>query len=75
MIAGESQQYRSQDAAGNYKFGYDNAWTDGAWGSGAHSRHEVGDGWGNKEGSYSLAIGDGRVRKVSDRFLWANLIG
>ena len=61
---GQSYQYRKQDGWGNYKFGYDNSWNDG-WGHGAHSRHETGDSWGNKEGSYSLNIGDGRSRVVS----------
>jgi len=60
---GKSYQYRKQSGWGDYKFGYDAAWTDG-WGSGAHSRHETGDSWGNKEGSYTLRVGDGRERVV-----------
>ncbi|CAM1305448.1 Uncharacterised protein g4050 [Pycnogonum litorale] len=31
---------------------------------GGHGRHESGDGYGNKKGSYSLTDADGRVRKV-----------
>ncbi|CAM1305453.1 Uncharacterised protein g4054 [Pycnogonum litorale] len=31
---------------------------------GGHGRHESGDGYGNKRGSYSLTDADGRVRKV-----------
>jgi len=61
---GESTQSRKQDASGNYAFAYDAAWQDGAWGSGAHSQRESGDAWGNKEGAYSLNIGDGRSRVV-----------
>jgi len=61
---GHSTQYRKQSGWGPYSFGYDASWSDGAWGSGAHSRHETGDAWGNKEGSYSLNIGDGRSRMV-----------
>jgi len=61
---GHSTQYRKQSGWGDYKFGYDASWSDGAWGSGAHSQHETGDSWGNKEGSYSLNVGDGRSRVV-----------
>jgi len=61
---GHSTQSRKQDAGGNYAFAYDAAWQDGAWGSGAHGQRESGDAWGNKEGSYSLNIGDGRSRLV-----------
>jgi len=61
---GHSTQSRKQDASGNYAFSYDNSWSDGAWGSGAHGQRESGDAWGNKEGSYSLNIGDGRSRVV-----------
>jgi len=61
---GHSTQYRKQSGWGDYKFGYDASWSDGAWGSGAQSRHETGDAWGNKEGSYSLNVGDGRSRVV-----------
>jgi len=60
---GHSNQYRSQDGWGNYKFGYDEQHHD-SWGSGGSSRHETGDAWGNKEGSYSLNVGDGRQRVV-----------
>ena len=45
---------------GNYAFGYDIVDGKGA----SNSRAEVGDGYGNKKGSYTLADIDGRVRKV-----------
>lgn len=45
---------------GNYAFGYDIVDGKGA----SNSRSEVGDAYGNKKGSYSLADIDGRVRKV-----------
>lgn len=60
---GHSTQYRKQDLAGNYAFGYDEQHHDG-WGSGGSSRDETGDAWGNKQGSYSLNVGDGRQRVV-----------
>lgn len=61
--SGNSWQYRKQDGWGNYAFGYDEQHHD-AWGSGGSSRDEKGDSWGNKEGSYSLNVGDGRQRVV-----------
>ncbi|KAK8786113.1 hypothetical protein V5799_007527 [Amblyomma americanum] len=57
--AGHSNQHRSQDLAGNYKFGYKEAHT-----SGSSFRQEAGDAWGNKVGSYGLTDADGRVRVV-----------
>ncbi|CAL1274699.1 unnamed protein product, partial [Larinioides sclopetarius] len=52
---GQSASSRSQDAFGNYAFGYDSA---------TNSRSEVGDAHGNKKGSYTLADIDGRARRV-----------
>ncbi|XP_064487583.1 cuticle protein 14-like [Ornithodoros turicata] len=57
--AGHSNQHRSQDLAGNYKFGYNEQHT-----SGGSFRQESGDAWGNKAGSYGLRDADGRVRVV-----------
>jgi len=56
---GHSEQSRKQDAAGNYAFAYNEQ-----HGDGGSSRKESGDGWGNKVGSYSLNIADGRQRIV-----------
>ncbi|KAL1436660.1 hypothetical protein MTO96_049554 [Rhipicephalus appendiculatus] len=44
---------------GNYQFGYDEKHT-----SGGSFRHETGDAYGNKYGSYGLTDADGRVRIV-----------
>ncbi|XP_064488467.1 fibroin heavy chain-like [Ornithodoros turicata] len=56
---GHSNSHRAQDLAGNYNFGYNEVHT-----SGGSSRHETGDAFGNKVGSYSLRDADGRVRVV-----------
>lgn len=56
---GHSEQTRKQDAAGNYAFSYNEQHKDGG-----SSRKESGDGWGNKVGSYSLNVADGRQRTV-----------
>ncbi|KFM73251.1 Cuticle protein 14 isoform b, partial [Stegodyphus mimosarum] len=56
---GTSQQYRQQDATGNYQFGYNEAHS-----SGSTFRKESGDSWGNKYGSYGLTDADGRYRVV-----------
>ncbi|GFS35340.1 adult-specific rigid cuticular protein 15.7, partial [Nephila pilipes] len=48
---GVSTSARSQDAFGNYAFGYDIKDGLGA----ANSRSEVGDAHGNKKGSYTIA--------------------
>ncbi|GFY58267.1 adult-specific rigid cuticular protein 15.7 [Trichonephila inaurata madagascariensis] len=57
---GVSTSARSQDAFGNYAFGYDIKDGLGA----ANSRSEVGDVHGNKKGSYTIADIDGRARRV-----------
>ncbi|GBN11232.1 Adult-specific rigid cuticular protein 15.7 [Araneus ventricosus] len=57
---GISASSRSQDAFGNYAFGYDIKDGLGA----TNSRSEVGDAHGNKKGSYTLADIDGRARQV-----------
>jgi len=57
---GHSNSFRKQDDHGNYAFGYDIVGHDG----GKNSRHESGDGHGNKHGSYSLHDVDGRHRVV-----------
>ncbi|GFY58259.1 adult-specific rigid cuticular protein 15.7 [Trichonephila inaurata madagascariensis] len=57
---GVSTSARSQDAFGNYAFGYDIKDGLGA----ANSRSEVGDAHGNKKGSYTIADIDGRARRV-----------
>ncbi|GIX97329.1 hypothetical protein CEXT_500411 [Caerostris extrusa] len=57
---GVSTSSRSQDAFGNYAFGYNIKDGLGA----TNSRSEVGDGYGNKKGSYTLADIDGRARRV-----------
>ncbi|KAF8787600.1 Adult-specific rigid cuticular protein 15.7 like protein [Argiope bruennichi] len=57
---GVSARSQTQDAYGNYAFGYDIKDGLGA----TNSRSEVGDAYGNKKGSYSLADIDGRARRV-----------
>ncbi|GFR05955.1 cuticle protein 14 isoform a [Trichonephila clavata] len=56
---GSSAQYRSQDALGNYAFGYNEG-----HGSGATFRKETGSG-GVVAGSYGLSVADGRQRVVN----------
>ncbi|GFY55756.1 adult-specific rigid cuticular protein 15.7 [Trichonephila inaurata madagascariensis] len=60
VSTGVSNSARSQDAFGNYAFGYDIKDGLGA----ANSRSEVGDAHGNKKGSYTIADIDGRARRV-----------
>ncbi|GFS46499.1 adult-specific rigid cuticular protein 15.7 [Nephila pilipes] len=60
VSTGVSTSARSQDAFGNYAFGYDIKDGIGA----ANSRSEVGDAHGNKKGSYTIADIDGRARRV-----------
>ncbi|GFY49796.1 adult-specific rigid cuticular protein 15.7 [Trichonephila inaurata madagascariensis] len=60
ISTGVSTSARSQDAFGNYAFGYDIKDGLGA----ANSRSEVGDAHGNKKGSYTIADIDGRARRV-----------
>ncbi|PRD35724.1 UNVERIFIED_CONTAM: Adult-specific rigid cuticular protein 15.7 [Trichonephila clavipes] len=60
VSTGVSTSARSQDAFGNYAFGYDIKDGLGA----ANSRSEVGDAHGNKKGSYTIADIDGRARRV-----------
>ncbi|GFS67673.1 adult-specific rigid cuticular protein 15.7 [Trichonephila clavipes] len=60
ISTGVSNSARSQDAFGNYAFGY--GIKDGLGAS--NSRSEVGDGYGNKKGSYTIADIDGRARRV-----------
>ncbi|GFU19045.1 adult-specific rigid cuticular protein 15.7 [Nephila pilipes] len=60
VSTGVSTSARSQDALGNYAFGYDIKDGLGA----ANSRSEVGDALGNKKGSYTIADIDGRARRV-----------
>ncbi|GBN10553.1 Adult-specific rigid cuticular protein 15.7, partial [Araneus ventricosus] len=57
---GVSARSQTQDAYGNYAFGYDIKDGLGA----TNSRSEVGDAHGNKRGSYTLADIDGRARRV-----------
>ncbi|GBO26083.1 Adult-specific rigid cuticular protein 15.7, partial [Araneus ventricosus] len=57
---GVSARSQTQDAFGNYAFGYDIKDGLGA----TNSRSEVGDAHGNKKGSYTLADIDGRARRV-----------
>ncbi|GFR15349.1 adult-specific rigid cuticular protein 15.7, partial [Trichonephila clavata] len=59
VSTGVSTSARSQDAFGNYAFGYDIK--DGL---GAATPIEVGDAHGNKKGSYTIADIDGRARRV-----------
>ncbi|GFT07617.1 cuticle protein 14 isoform a [Nephila pilipes] len=56
---GASAQYRSQDALGNYAFGYNEG-----HGTGATFRKEAGSN-GVVAGSYGLAVADGRQRVVN----------
>ncbi|PRD24329.1 UNVERIFIED_CONTAM: Adult-specific rigid cuticular protein 15.7 [Trichonephila clavipes] len=60
VSTGVSTSAQSQDAFGNYAFGYDIKDGLGA----ANSRSEVGDAHGNKKGSYTIADIDGRARRV-----------
>ncbi|GFY61078.1 adult-specific rigid cuticular protein 15.7 [Trichonephila inaurata madagascariensis] len=60
ISTGVSNSARSQDAFGNYAFGY--GIKDGL--GAANSRSEVGDAYGNKKGSYTIADIDGRARRV-----------
>ncbi|RWS06538.1 Cuticle protein 14-like isoform b, partial [Dinothrombium tinctorium] len=57
---GSSSQFRSQDNAGNYNFGYDEEHA-----TGGSFRREKGDAHGNKVGSYGLRDIDGRLRVVN----------
>ncbi|GIY66453.1 adult-specific rigid cuticular protein 15.7 [Caerostris extrusa] len=57
---GVSASSRQQDAHGNYAFGYEIKDKLGA----TNSRSEIGDGYGNKKGSYTLNDIDGRARRV-----------
>ena len=59
MSSGHSTQVRKQDASGNYAFAYDEQGP-----TGGTSREESGDSWGNKQGSYSLNVGDGRYFSI-----------
>jgi len=58
LSTGTSTQSRSQDAAGNYAFAYNEQHA-----TGGSSRSESGNPWGSV-GSYSLNVGDGRQRVV-----------
>jgi hypothetical protein len=58
LSTGTSTQTRSQDAAGNYAFSYNEQHA-----TGGSSRSESGNPWGSV-GSYSLNVGDGRQRVV-----------
>ncbi|GIZ02777.1 hypothetical protein CEXT_132491 [Caerostris extrusa] len=60
VITELSNSARSQDAFGNYAFGY--GIKDGL--GATNSRSEVGDAHGNKKGSYTIADIDGRARRV-----------
>ncbi|GFY75001.1 adult-specific rigid cuticular protein 15.7 [Trichonephila inaurata madagascariensis] len=60
ISTGVSNSARSQDAFGNYAFGY--GIKDGL--GAANSRSEVGDAYGNRKGSYTIADIDGRARRV-----------
>ncbi|GIY44061.1 adult-specific rigid cuticular protein 15.7 [Caerostris extrusa] len=57
---GVSNSAQSQDAYGNYAFGY--GIKDGL--GATNSRSEVGDAHGNKKGSYTIADIDGRARRA-----------
>jgi len=62
ISTGHSSSSRSQDAAGNYAFAYDEQ-----HGDGGSSRKESGSGWGPSQvvkGSYTLNVADGRQRVV-----------
>ncbi|XP_035224350.1 adult-specific rigid cuticular protein 15.7-like [Stegodyphus dumicola] len=60
VSTGVSQTSRQQDAHGSYAFGYDIVDKHGA----SNSRSEVGDGYGNKKGTYTIHDIDGRARRV-----------
>ncbi|KAF8787604.1 Adult-specific rigid cuticular protein 15.7 like protein [Argiope bruennichi] len=60
LNTGISSRSQTQDAFGNYAFGYDIKDGLGA----TNSRSEVGDAHGNRKGSYTLADIDGRARRV-----------
>ncbi|XP_035214219.1 adult-specific rigid cuticular protein 15.7-like [Stegodyphus dumicola] len=60
VSTGVSSSSRTQDAYGNYAFGYDIVDKLGA----SNSRSEVGDGYGNKKGTYTIHDIDGRARRV-----------
>ncbi|XP_035221198.1 adult-specific rigid cuticular protein 15.7-like [Stegodyphus dumicola] len=60
ISTGSSVSSRSQDAIGNYAFGYDIVDGHGA----SNSRSEIGDAHGNKKGSYTIHDIDGRARRV-----------
>lgn len=57
---GTSSQFRNEDFAGNYNFGYDEDHS-----SGGSFRRETGNALGVKAGSYGLRDADGRVRVVN----------
>lgn len=57
---GTSSQFRNEDFAGNYNFGYDEDHS-----SGGSFRRETGNALGVKQGSYGLRDADGRVRVVN----------
>lgn len=57
---GTSTQFRNEDFAGNYNFGYDEDHS-----SGGSFRRETGNALGVKVGSYGLRDADGRVRVVN----------
>ncbi|XP_067145055.1 adult-specific rigid cuticular protein 15.7-like [Centruroides vittatus] len=59
-IGGHSVSSRRQDDFGNYAFNYQIVNGVGA----TNGRSEVGDGWGNKRGSYVIGDIDGRARRV-----------
>jgi len=59
LSTGHSTSSRTQDAAGNYAFAYNEQHS-----TGGSSRQESGNGWG-AQGSYSLNVGDGRKRTVT----------
>ncbi|XP_067145054.1 adult-specific rigid cuticular protein 15.7-like isoform X2 [Centruroides vittatus] len=59
-VGGHSVSSRRQDDFGNYAFNYQIVNGVGA----TNGRSEVGDGWGNKRGSYVIGDIDGRARRV-----------
>ncbi|XP_023217680.1 adult-specific rigid cuticular protein 15.7-like [Centruroides sculpturatus] len=59
-VGGHSVSSRRQDDFGNYAFNYNIVNGVGA----TNGRSEVGDGWGNKRGSYVIGDIDGRARRV-----------
>ncbi|XP_023218189.1 adult-specific rigid cuticular protein 15.7-like [Centruroides sculpturatus] len=60
VVGGHSVSSRKQDDFGNYAFNYQIVNGVGA----TNGRSEVGDGWGNKRGSYVIGDIDGRARRV-----------